>query len=138
MSNAALNGKKPQGLNKRFRFYKYDKGDFFKAHTDGSWTGSSIVDRKLISNAYPDRLSQMTFLIFLSENFEGGATQFLVDKNDPTKPAQKAEDVKLVDLMTPAGGVLCFPHGTHPLHCMHSSVEILSGVKYVIRTDVLF
>ncbi|MDX2369094.1 MAG: oxidoreductase, partial [Colwellia sp.] len=26
----------------------------------------------------------------------------------------------------------------HPLHCIHSSVPITEGVKYIIRTDVLF
>jgi len=36
------------------------------------------------------------------------------------------------------GGVLCFPHGTHPLHCLHASKEILSGTKYIIRRDVLY
>ena len=29
-------------------------------------------------------------------------------------------------------------HGHHPLHCLHSSAEITSGTKYIIRTDLLF
>ncbi len=133
-----FNGKKPLGLNKRFRFYKYSEGDFFKPHTDGAWPGSRVIDKKLITNAYPDRYSQMTFLILLSEGFTGGATAFYVDKNDPQKPAKRTEDVKIVEVSTPMGGVLCFPHGSHVLHCLHGSREILSGVKYIIRTDVLF
>ena len=133
-----FNGKKALGLNKRFRFYKYSEGDFFKPHTDGAWPGSSVIDKKLIQNAYPDRYSQMTFLILLSEGFTGGETAFYVDKNNPQRPAKRTEDVKIVEVKTPVGGVLCFPHGTHPMHCMHGSREILSGVKYIIRTDVLF
>jgi len=26
----------------------------------------------------------------------------------------------------------------HPLHCIHSSVPITDGIKYIIRSDVLF
>jgi hypothetical protein len=133
-----FNDKKPLGLNKRFRFYKYAAGDFFRPHTDGSWPGSRVVENKLISNAYPDRYSRMTFLILLNDDFSGGMTAFYVDKNDPSQPARRAEDVKVAEIRTPAGGALCFPHGTHPLHCLHSSEPVLSGIKYIIRTDVLF
>jgi len=137
-NKSIFNGKKPLGLNRRFRFYKYSEGDFFKPHTDGAWPGSSVVNKKLIQNAYPDRLSQMTFLILLSEDFEGGETAFYVNKNDPQKPAKRTEDVKIVEVKTPMGGVLCFPHGAHPMHCLHGSREIRSSIKYIIRTDVLF
>jgi len=130
--------KKALGLNRRFRFYKYEEGDFFKPHTDGAWPGSAVVNKRLIQNAYPDRYSQMTFLIFLSEGFEGGETAFYVDKNDPDKPAKRTEDVKIEEVKTPMGGVLCFAHGNHKMHCLHGSRKILSGVKYIIRTDVLF
>ncbi|CAA0096292.1 Uncharacterised protein [BD1-7 clade bacterium] len=43
-----------------------------------------------------------------------------------------------IALRTTAGGVLCFPHGYHPLHCVHSSLPITKGTKYIIRTDMLF
>lgn len=122
-------GKNTLGLNKRFRFYKYSKGDFFKLHTDGSWPGSRVVNKELITDFYKDRYSQMTFLILLSEDFQGGETQFIVNKNG---------EKELVNIRTPKGGVLCFPHGLHPLHCLHSSNTISSGIKYIIRTDVLF
>jgi predicted 2-oxoglutarate/Fe(II)-dependent dioxygenase YbiX len=122
-------GKKTLGINKRFRFYKYSKGDFFKLHSDGSWPGSRVVNKELITDFYKDRYSQMTFLILLSEDFQGGETQFVVNKNG---------EKELVNIRTPKGGVLCFPHGLHPLHCLHSSNTITSGIKYIIRTDVLF
>ena len=128
-NNDIFLGKKALGINKRFRFYKYSEGDFFKVHTDGSWPGSRVVDKELITNFYNDRYSQMTFLILLSEDFEGGETQFIVNNNGIKE---------LVNVRTPKGGVLCFPHGLHPLHCLHSSNTITSGVKYIIRTDVLF
>ena len=80
----------------------------------------------------------MTFLIFLSDDFEGGSTQFIVNKNDPEHQVQNMEEAKTVSIRTPAGGVLCFPHGTHPLHRLHSSEQISSGLKYIIRSDILF
>jgi len=128
----------PVALNRRFRFYKYGEGDFFRPHTDGAWPGSAIIDGKLISDAYADRHSAMTFLILLSDDYEGGATAFYVDREDPQKAARRTEDVKIVEIRTPLGGALCFPHGTHPKHCLHGSREILKGVKYIIRTDLLF
>ena len=133
-----FNGDKALGINARFRFYRYSQDDFFKPHSDGSWPGSRIIDNELVANAYPDRYSQMTLLIFLSDDFQGGATRFLVNANEPTKPAQAGDDVVNIDVRTPAGSVLCFPHGMHPLHCIHSSVAITKGVKYIIRSDVLF
>ncbi|NRA15509.1 MAG: 2OG-Fe(II) oxygenase [Oceanospirillaceae bacterium] len=133
-----FNGLKPLGLNARFRFYKYNKGDFFKPHTDGSWPGSRVIDGELVTQAYQDRWSQMSFLIYLSDEFVGGATQFLVHKDDPRLPARLMADVKEVNVRTPSGGVLVFPHGQHPMHCLHSSEPIERGLKYIIRTDVLF
>ena len=133
-----FNGSKALGINARFRFYRYGQDDYFKPHSDGAWPGSRIIDNQLIANAYPDRFSQMTFLILLSEDFEGGETRFLVNAEDASKPAKPGDKVNNVDIRTPAGSVLCFPHGMHPLHCIHSSVPITNGVKYIIRTDMLF
>jgi len=124
-----FDGKRAVGLNARLRFYRYAEGDYFAAHTDGSWPGSRVVDGVLVDNAYDDRWSQLSFLLFLSEDFSGGATRFYVEGD--TSSAS-------VDVRTPLGGALCFPHGVHPLHCVHGSEPITSGVKYIIRSDVLF
>jgi hypothetical protein len=118
-------GRQSVGINARFRFYRYKEGDFFKFHTDGAWPGSRVIKQKLVTDAYPDRYSEMTFLMFLSEDFDGGATRFRVNRED-------------IDIRTPAGSVLCFPHGMHPLHRVHSSVPITRGTKYIARSDVLF
>jgi hypothetical protein len=136
--NNHFDGKPALGINGRFRFYRYGAGDFFSTHTDGSWPGSRVIDNELVANAYPDRWSQMSFLIFLSDDFEGGSTQFLVNKDNPELPARRAQEAETVNVRTPAGSVLCFPHGRHPLHCLHGSQVITSGTKYIIRTDALF
>lgn len=133
-----VNGQTATGINARFRFYRYDKGDYFKPHSDGAWTGSRVIGGQLVSDAYPGQLSQYTYLIFLSDGYEGGRTQFMVSKSDPTKPAKRQNDVNVVEVRTPKGAVLCFPHGHHPLHCLHSSEQIASGEKYIIRSDILF
>jgi predicted 2-oxoglutarate/Fe(II)-dependent dioxygenase YbiX len=130
--------KKPLGLNARFRFYRYSVGDFFKFHSDGAWPGSRVIDEQLVADAYPDRFSMMTFLIFLNDDFAGGATRFLVNADDSGKPARRDARVRQVDVRTSTGGALCFPHGAHPLHCIHSGEAVTRGTKYIIRTDILY
>ncbi len=131
-------GKQALGLNSRFRFYRYNEGDYFSPHTDGSWPGTRVVDGELVGNAFPDRWSQLSFLLFLSDGYEGGATRFYRDRGTRTQAATGGDEESVVDIRTPIGGVLCFPHGTHPLHCLHGSEAITSGSKYIIRSDVLF
>ncbi|TWX55767.1 prolyl hydroxylase family protein [Colwellia hornerae] len=135
---AIFGGRKTLGINARFRFYRYNPADYFKPHSDGSWPGSRVIGDELVTNAYSDRYSEMTFLMLLSEDFQGGETRFLVNADDPNQPASRNDRVKNVDVRTPAGGILCFPHGMHPLQCIHSSLPITEGIKYIIRSDVLF
>ena len=97
-----------------------------------------MTDGKLVADAYPELHSQYSYLIFLSDGYEGGRTQFMVSKSDPEKPAKTKDDMNAVNVRTPKGAVLCFPHGRHPLHCLHASELITSGTKYIIRTDILF
>jgi hypothetical protein len=123
---STFDGGRPMGLNARFRFYRYSEGDYFKPHTDGAWPGSRVINGQLVADAYGDRLSQMTFLIFLSGGYEGGRTLFQIG------PAVAAA------VQTPKGAILAFPHGMHPQHCIHAGEEISSGQKYIIRTDVLY
>jgi hypothetical protein len=131
-------GKPALGLNQRFRFYRYGSGDFFKPHSDGAWPGSCVTDEHLVSNAYPDRFSQATFLMLLSDDFRGGATRFVVNADDPCQPVRSDDKARNVDVHTPAGSALCFPHGHHPLQRIHSSEPVLEGTKYIIRSDTLF
>ncbi len=133
-----FSGKRAVGVNARFRFYRYQQGDYFKPHTDGAWPGSMVVDNKLIANAYTDRWSQLSFIVFLGDDYTGGRTQFYLNKDDPLQPARDSEPAIVINVRTPSGGVLCFPHGLHRLHCLHSSEAIVSGTKYIIRSDVLF
>ena len=125
------------GLNARFRFYRYAVGDYFSPHTDGAWPGTRVVDGKLVHDAFGDRLSQMSYLQFLSDGYQGGRTVFYID-SDTGGPARHPDRTIEVAVSTPKGAALCFPHGFHPLHCLHGGETISAGVKYIIRTDVLF
>ena len=129
-------GGRAVGLNARFRFYRYRQGDFFKPHTDGAWPGSRVRDGRLIHDAYGDRLSWMTCLLFLNDAYEGGRTLFYTAA--PANDAADGGDAAAVAVATPQGAALCFPHGPHPQHCVHAGEAIESGTKYIIRTDILF
>lgn len=60
--------------------------------------------------------SRLSFLIYLNNDYEGGETQFQWEKIKPEK-----------------GMALVFPH-----HLVHQGSEIISGFKYVLRTDVMY
>ena len=122
------------GLNARLRFYRYREGDYFRPHTDGAWPGSRVVGGHLVHDAHGDRISQMSMLLFLSDGYAGGRTLFY-----PREGGRSAEGEAIVaSVATPKGAALCFPHGFHPLHCLHAGEPVASGTKYIIRTDVLF
>jgi len=92
------------GLNEMFRFYRYEPGQYFKKHIDGSYVRG-------IGEA-----SCFTFMIYLNDDFEGGETTF---ENHTIKPKK--------------GTALIFHH---PIK--HAGEAILSGVKYALRTDVMY
>lgn len=60
--------------------------------------------------------SKLTFMIYLNGNYEGGQTEF-----------------KDFSITPQAGMALIFPH---PL--FHQGATITAGVKYVLRTDVMY
>ena len=99
-----LKGWSLKGLNERFRFYRYTPTQYFKWHKDGSYEADLGIESKL------------TLLIYLNDNFTGGATEFRGFHVTPTQ-----------------GSALVFPH---PL--LHQGQEIGQGTKYVLRTDVMY
>ncbi len=52
------------GLNEMFRIYKYEEGERFKMHRDGSYERNET------------ECSFFSFLIYLNDDFEGGETYF--------------------------------------------------------------
>lgn len=88
-----------------FRIYKYDVGQRFKMHRDGSY------------NRNDKECSFFSFLIYLNNDFEGGETYF--EEGTTIIPKQ--------------GDALLFHH---PLR--HEGRPIISGTKYVLRTDIMY
>jgi predicted 2-oxoglutarate/Fe(II)-dependent dioxygenase YbiX len=98
------------GLNERFRFYRYDVGQTFAPHYDGSFRRSN------------GEQSQMTFMVYLNDGFVGGETKF-----DLRYPYGE------VSIVPEAGMALLFLH-----YLRHEGAPVRSGRKYVLRTDVMY
>lgn len=64
----------------------------------------------------PGRESFLTFMMYLNDNFEGGSTEFGWERVVPLE-----------------GMALVFPHRVR-----HRGAPVKSGVKYVLRTDVMY
>jgi hypothetical protein len=97
-------GRQVRGLNERFRFYRYTPGQRFSWHADAPFAREN------------GELSLLTFMIYLNDGYEGGATRF-----ESTLVAGKL------------GMALLFEHGL-----IHEGAEVTAGVKYVLRSDVMY
>ncbi|KAL6761937.1 hypothetical protein V8C86DRAFT_742064 [Haematococcus lacustris] len=127
-----LGGGQLAGLNARLRLYRYDAGNVYRPHVDGAWPGSGLRGEQLVHDAFGDRWSRLTFLVYLNHGFQGGATTFFT----PAPDDPSALDAWAVAPLT--GNVLCFPHGDTAGSLVHEGSAVTAGVKYVIRTDVLY
>ncbi|QDT64421.1 prolyl hydroxylase family protein [Calycomorphotria hydatis] len=95
------------GANERFRCYRYQPGMRFAPHADGAFHRSSIEQ------------SCYSCLIYLNEEFEGGATTFLTEPEVAIQPER--------------GMALLFQH---PI--IHEGSVVTKGTKYVCRTDLMY
>ena len=101
-----LFGRRPVGVNERFRCYRYEPGQRFAPHYDGAFCRSR------------SERSELTFMVYLNDGFAGGDTAFL------------DFDVAVVPR---AGTALLFQH-----LLLHEGSAVESGVKYVLRSDVMY
>jgi predicted 2-oxoglutarate/Fe(II)-dependent dioxygenase YbiX len=102
-------------LNERLRFLRYDPGQKFEPHMDGSYMrmhGPRRGDRSLI-----------TVQVYLNQGFDGGETTFLSHNSDTPS----------VPYVPEAGSVLIFEH-----RLLHEGSQVRGGRKYTIRTDVMY
>ncbi|KXZ56302.1 hypothetical protein GPECTOR_1g266 [Gonium pectorale] len=121
------------GINARWRLYRYDKGAVYRPHVDGAWPGSGLKDGRYEFDAFGDRWSRLTFLVYLNDGFEGGATTFYTPAPPGSGACLEAHSVKPV-----AGNILVFPHGDTMGSLVHEGAAVTRGSKYVIRTEVLY
>src|SRR5215471_18282120 len=95
-------GRRPAGVNERFRCYRYAPGQRFAPHYDGAFQRSRR------------ERSELTFMIYLNEDFTGGHTVF--------------HDFD-VDVAPRRGMALLFQH-----QVLHEGCAVESGIKYVLRS----
>ena len=98
------------GLNERLRFLRYDEGDYFKPHLDGTYINPDQSEK-----------SQITVQLYLNEGFQGGETTFIGPKDERVAVVPKP------------GKVLIFQH-----QLRHEGSLLKSGRKYSMRTDVMY
>ena len=100
------------GLNERLRFLKYEGGEYFKAHMDGTYVRPDGSER-----------SYITIQLYLNEGFEGGNTTFLSNHSE-------LEDRGVVPK---PGRILVFQHDI-----LHEGSLLVKGTKYTMRTDIMY
>ncbi|KZV85051.1 hypothetical protein EXIGLDRAFT_654425, partial [Exidia glandulosa HHB12029] len=119
-------------LNERMRFLRYEKGMFFREHCDGSYWETKTGERSFYTlHLYlDDSIEGLSSDPFASKGagssnveLSGGATTFYTDD-------MKAQ----IDVFPRAGRVLIFQHRA----LLHAGADVHAGVKYTMRTDLMF
>ncbi|XP_048781413.2 uncharacterized protein LOC125683915 [Ostrea edulis] len=98
------------GLNERLRVQRYDSGEYFKPHFDASYRREN------------GEKSFLSVQIYLNEEFVGGDTTFL-----------DLEESERIEVEPKTGSVLIYQHDI-----LHEDSAVLSGRKYVLRTDIMY
>ncbi|GAB5405925.1 MAG: hypothetical protein Aurels2KO_41560 [Aureliella sp.] len=111
-----LDDQRPLSVDNRLRFYRYEPGQEFKRHKDGSATNDD------------GHVTKLSYLIYLNSDFEGGATTFR-DYVGSGESRQKIEHV----INPETGSALLFRHQR-----WHEGTGLISGRKYVLRSDVFY
>ena len=104
----------PVAINERFRFYRYNPGHRFRRHKDGF-------------EKIRDLTSQLSFLIYLNDDFVGGEAIFR-EYHGKGESRYREELV----IQPEIGDALLFYH-----RIWHEGAEVTQGTKYVMRSDVL-
>lgn len=110
----AFKGRQAVGLNERMRFYRYDVGQKFDWHLDGFYRRPNGEE------------SQVTFVVYLNDDFEGGSTSFTCSDSDHMR-------FEPFQVRPSKGSALFFYH-----RIMHRGDSCISGRKYVLRSDVMY
>jgi len=118
-------------LSHRLAHYKYDDGDVFNRHTDGSWPGQSVSETGDGLKDWPGLESKLSMLLYLSDEddgVQGGKTRlFPFEHGSP------------VDVSPKKGSALFFRHGFGSDSVHHMGTEVVGSTpKYVLRLNVLY
>ena len=119
------------------RFLKYVGGEYFRPHCDGSY---ETPDRK--------ERSYFTLHLYLNNADEILMPEELQNSDEARRKAKTKKDVlvggattfhsydmkRKLDVLPKAGRVLLFQHRD----LLHSGDDVLQGVKYTMRTDLMY
>ncbi|MGB4068831.1 MAG: 2OG-Fe(II) oxygenase [Nitrospira sp.] len=103
-------------FNERWRFYRYRAGQTFQPHRDGAYMSFQTYEQ-----------SEVTFMIYLNDEMTGGETRFFSDAD------QAMQGRPYLSVKPTTGTALVFLHSI-----WHEGAVVLSGEKYVLRTDVMY
>jgi len=116
---------KEEPINKRWRFNRYNKGNFFKPHFDAGFVYSDT------------KKTLFTFILYLNDGIDGGETVFYPgnQKFGWEKP-QAGIERKVV----PKAGTALVFFQTGELSPRHEGAEVLSDnkLKYILRSDLAY
>jgi len=118
------------GINRRWRIYRYQPGQQFVPHLDDGYEASYLNKAGSVATD-PTKQSLLTILVYLSSGLQGGQTRFWI-------PDSTLQDFSERGVRPVAGHALLFFHGDHPLSLIHEGCPVREGVKYVLRSDVLY
>eukprot|EP00397_Hematodinium_sp_SG-2012_P045951 GEMP01051767.1.p1 GENE.GEMP01051767.1~~GEMP01051767.1.p1 ORF type:complete len:183 (+),score=42.44 GEMP01051767.1:359-907(+) len=110
------------GMNPDIRIYRYARGQNFGLHYDENVVIGTDADQK----GAQIRQTMFTCLVYLSDDgtVTGGETKFY-------------SKGKLALTLKPVRGMACF-HGHGDDGMEHEGAEVLKGVKYCLRSDVVY
>lgn len=109
----------PVGLNETFRICRYHPGGFFRPHLDGGF------ERSFTEKSFK------TFMLYLNDDFDGGPTRFYNDRQEAYDPGNP--DYVVYEYKPQAGDLMIFNS-----RMMHDGGEVLSGQKYILRSEVMY
>ncbi|OBZ75937.1 Trafficking protein particle complex subunit 10 [Grifola frondosa] len=110
----------PHSLNSNIRLYKYTPEQHFGPHYDDS-----------VRDAQTGAKSEWTLLVYLTgveDGVEGGETIFYKD--------QKGKPRESITAPLTRGTALLHRHGNECL--LHEGSPVVKGVKYILRSDLMF
>lgn len=130
------NGKVFTGVRSRFLVSKYTQGQFFAPHFDGN-VFEDDPDESLLGSQ-----SEFTAVLYLSDDFEGGATLYLPsatgdrdDENSNNENGNHWSEVKEPVAVRPAAGC-AVAHRAFTV--MHGGGKVLQGVKYIMQFGIMY
>lgn len=121
--------------NERMRFLRYTGGEYFRPHCDGTYETPDGKERSYftlhlyLNDAVPTSSAQLATLTpeqqekAAESTLVGGATTF-----------HSYSMQKRYDVLPQTGRILLFQHRD----LIHSGDDVLQGVKYTMRTDLMY